>query len=270
MKIVSGLMAMIAATAFIAPSGSPAQKADTSAGSRTFATNCSGCHGSDGRGGERAPNIATNRVVVGRTNKDLQGVVEHGIAGAGMPAFRYLGEQGITDVVGYLRLLQGLGQPSVKVAGDAAAGRAIFFGKGGCSRCHMVAGEGGFIAPDLSGYGVGVSQEAIRRAIEEPDSHLQRSGTGVVFLRTTQGQQLLGLLRSEDNFTLVIQTEDGEFHSIAKSNLANVRYTSHSLMPNDFSKRLTSGEIQDLTSFLITNSVTTPESARPAKHEDDQ
>ena len=263
-------MVIVAAAAFIAPISATSQKADTSAGSRTFSTNCSGCHGSDGRGGERAPNIATTRTVVAMTNKDLQAVVEHGIAGAGMPSFRYLGEQGITDLVGYLRLLQGLGQPTIKVAGDAATGRAIFFGKGGCSRCHMVAGEGGFIAPDLSGYGVGVSQEAIRRAIEEPDSHLQRSGTGVVVLRTAQGQQLLGLLRSEDNFNLVIQTEDGQFNSVSKSNLADIRYTSHSLMPRDFAKRLTSGEIQDLTSFLVTNSAATPESARPEKHEDDE
>lgn len=261
---------MISVAAVMAAPRTPAQEANSSAGSRTFATNCSGCHGSDGRGGERAPNIATTRAVVAMTNKDLQRVVEHGIAGAGMPSFRYLGEQGLTDVVGYLRLLQGLGQPAVKIAGDATAGRAIFFGKGGCSRCHMVAGEGGFIAPDLSGYGVGIAQEAIRRAIEEPDSHLQRSGTGVVVLRTMQGQELLGLLRSEDNSNLVLQTEDGQFHSMSKSNLAVIRYTSHSLMPKDFAKRLTSGEIQDLTSFLVTNSAATPDSARPEKHEDDE
>lgn len=31
-----------------------------------FQTNCSGCHGADGRGGERAPSLVSNRTTRGR------------------------------------------------------------------------------------------------------------------------------------------------------------------------------------------------------------
>ena len=103
---------------------------DARSGSQTFATNCSGCHGSDGRGGERAPNIATLRNIIAMSDGDLQRVVDHGVPGAGMPSFHHLGEQGIGDVVAYLRLLQGVGEVMEKVAGDSRAGRTVFFWQG--------------------------------------------------------------------------------------------------------------------------------------------
>ena len=230
------------------------QAPDGKKGAQTFATSCSGCHGSDGRGGERAPNIATVRRVVALSDGDLQNILTRGVPGAGMPSFRFLGEPGIADVVAYLRLLQGVGETAGKVAGDPKAGRAVFFGKAGCSRCHMISGEGGFIAPDLSGYGAGLSEAQIRRAIEAPDSHLPQAGSGIVEVRTAAGETVSGVVRNEDNFTLVLQTEDGRFRSYEKAQLAEVRHTSHSLMPKDFGTRLSAQDLQDLISFLVTNS----------------
>ena len=231
------------------PVFAPAQVHDAVRGGKTFATNCSGCHGSDGRGGERAPNIATVRAIVSRSDSDLAAIVTRGVPGTGMPSFGYLGEQGTGDVVAYLRTLQGVGV-ATKVIGDPAAGRTIFYGKGGCSKCHMIAGKGGFMAPDLSDYGSGVSETTLRRAVLDPDSHLQQAGTGVVELHTASGETYTGILRTEDNFNIVLQTEDGRFHMIPKTKLAAVHRSSHSLMPKDFSSRLSGPEIQNLISFL--------------------
>ncbi len=128
-------------------------------GSKTFATNCAGCHGSDGRGGERAPNIATAQSVTSLTNAELSNFVHNGVPGSGMPAFGFLGDSGIRDVVAFLRQLQGK-TTEVKVTGDDAVGRTLFFGNAGCSKCHMMHGEGGFIASDLSDYGSGIASRA--------------------------------------------------------------------------------------------------------------
>src|SRR5947209_19162324 len=56
-------------------------------GQTTFAKRCSVCHGVDGHGSERGPNLANNRRVRSRSMASLSGVIRNGIAGGGMPAF---------------------------------------------------------------------------------------------------------------------------------------------------------------------------------------
>jgi cytochrome c oxidase cbb3-type subunit III len=120
-------------------------------GKQTFSSTCANCHGLDGRGGERAPNIAERPKVQQLSDAQLFKIIENGIPGTGMPAFHSLDSANIKAVVAYLRTLQGTGQP-VKLPGDPERGETIFLGKAGCSGCHMVAGIGGFIASDLSAY----------------------------------------------------------------------------------------------------------------------
>ena len=76
-------------------------------GAAIFAANCAGCHGADGRGGEHAPNIATAPEVQHLLDRELAGIIRYGISGAGMPAFSTLKPQEVSEVVSYLRVLQG-------------------------------------------------------------------------------------------------------------------------------------------------------------------
>src|SRR5207237_2155135 len=56
-------------------------------GRQAFDTRCAGCHGLDGRGGERAPDIATRSAVQGRSDANLTRIIRNGIPRAGMPGF---------------------------------------------------------------------------------------------------------------------------------------------------------------------------------------
>jgi putative heme-binding domain-containing protein len=219
------------------------------AGAKIFATNCAGCHGSDGRGGERAPNIATVRNISSLTDSELASIVSKGVSGSGMPAFGFLGEQGIADVVAALRVLQGKTN-EVVVSGDPAVGRSLFFGSGGCSKCHMMHGEGGFLASDLSDYGSGIAPERVRSAIVAPEASLPPASE-VIKVETSRGEHLRGVLRSEDNFNLVLQTEDGRYHRFVKDGLKKLVRTEHSLMPTDYGTRLSQKELDDLVSYLV-------------------
>jgi len=234
---------------FVAASAD-AQQMGTAAGKELFAANCAACHGADGRGGERAPDIATRRKVVSLSESDLVTIVSKGLSGVGMPPFGYLGTRKVNDVVSYLRVLQGK-VTIEKILGDPRAGRALFYGKAECSKCHMVNGEGGFIATDLSTFADGVSSAKLHEDIVAPNNHLEPTSR-VVEIRTRNGEQIAGLLRSEDNFSVVLQTEDGRFHMYPKAKLASVRHTSHSTMPVDYGSRLTSKELEDVVSFLMT------------------
>src|SRR5580704_13338015 len=59
-------------------------------GQLTFAASCAGCHGLDGKGSEKAPNIAGNVKVQHLTDAQLSDIISNGVPGTGMPPFRSL------------------------------------------------------------------------------------------------------------------------------------------------------------------------------------
>lgn len=243
----------------------------SSRGSGLFAKNCSDCHGADGRGGDRAPDIATASEVQQLSDSDLIGIVQNGISGAGMPAFGSLGPQKVKDIVDYLRILQGKGTV-VRLPGDPRAGEALFFGKAQCSACHMINGKGGFIGSDLSHYGANSTVNRIREVITDPDKALPAQSKPVTVV-TRQGEKFTGLIRSKDNFSISIQTMDGSFHFFQKSNLKQIDPGAHSLMPGNYGSTLNSRELNDLISYLI-NAGTNNANQLPGKpstfrHDDD-
>ena len=226
-----------------------------SPGQRAFAARCSSCHGLDGRGGERGPNIATSPNTQGLSDSELTRVISNGRPSSGMPAFRLAGKSEIQTLVAYLRVLQGSSKV-LSLAGNSQSGRAIFFGKAGCGSCHMVAGEGGFLGSDLSSYARSVSPSAIRKAITDPTSASARSRLAVA--TTSAGQTLKGLVRNEDNFSLQLQSEDGSFHLLQKSELQTLEYQVQPLMPTDYGERLSRQELDDLVGYLQSVSSITP------------
>jgi cytochrome c oxidase cbb3-type subunit 3 len=216
---------------------------------KTFESVCATCHGLDGRGGERGPNIATRAEVQGLSDEETLRILQAGIPAAGMPSFGALGVPKIKAVIGYLRILQG-GSKAASVPGDPQRGRALFFGKAGCAKCHMINGLGGFLGADLSTYGSNASIEEIRSAITDPNKDLDpRAGT--VLVTTREGRQFTGIARNEDNFSLQLQSLDGTFHLFAKADLEHLEYQQKALMPSDYGSILTRGELDDLVSYLL-------------------
>ena len=236
-------------------------------GAQQVCDDCAGCHGADGSGGPKGPAIATLPVVVALSDSALIQIVHDGVPGKGMPALPHLGDENTKAVVQYLRKLQGVTNApaaAVKVTGDVDAGRAIYFGKGQCSSCHMVGGEGGFMASDLTAYGQRRDASTILQAIVTPDKQLLPSSR-LVEVRTKDGESLAGELRYEDNINLGLLTQDGRFHFLTRSELAQVNYSDHSMMPRDYGTRLTDKELNDVVSFLIVTGKNAPAQAAPAR-----
>jgi cytochrome c oxidase cbb3-type subunit III len=234
-----------------------AQKNDTGPGAQQFMEYCAGCHGADGRGGEKAPSLVAPSNTTERSDSELFRIVHDGTK-SGMPPFAQIGAANIVAVLQYVRRLPGNpgstgARAKQAVTGDVAAGRALYFGKAQCSNCHLMQGKGGFIANDLTHYGQSRSTEEVLQAITNPDNPLLPSSQ-VVIVTTNVGQKITGVLRNEDAFTLALQTEDGRFHSLARSDVTDVHYTQRSLMPRDYGRRLTSKELDDIVSFLIVES----------------
>jgi cytochrome c oxidase cbb3-type subunit 3 len=233
---------------------SPARKnqaGDSAAedGRKTFESVCATCHGLDGRGGERGPNIATRSEVQQLSDEETLHVLQTGIPAAGMPAFGGLGAPKINAVMAYLRVLQGGGKAS-PILGDEQRGKLLFFGKARCANCHMIGGLGGFIGADLSSYGSNASPKEIRIAITDPNKDMEpRERT--VLVSTRDGRQLTGIARNEDNFSLQLQSLDGTFHLFSKKDLVHFEYLQKSLMPSDYGSVLSAAELDDLVSYLV-------------------
>ncbi len=231
------------------PAAGPQSERPIAEARQTFENRCAACHGIDGRGGERAPDLATSQKVQRRTDEALTQIINNGIPASGMPSFSTLDAPTIRAVVKYLRFLQGR-TGSAALPGNPQNGKTIFFGRGRCSDCHLAGGEGGFIAPDLSSYGRQRSLEEIRDAIINP-SQQANPARGTISIATRTGQTLTGVLRNEDNFSLQLQSVDGTFHLIMKSDVANMTRDSKSLMPADYGSTLSGSELNDLISFLM-------------------
>jgi cytochrome c oxidase cbb3-type subunit III len=220
----------------------------SSAGRRTFESSCSSCHGLNGQGGEHAPDIATRPEVVRLSDRETLKVLREGVLQKGMPPFATLGAVKLSEVLNYLRSLQGKGRSAV--VANTTEGKEIFAGKGGCSQCHMVHGVGGFLGPDLSDYGASRSTDDIRSAIVNAN---KRPGDrkGLAKATTKDGQQISGLVKNEDNFSVQLQAMDGTFHLLEKSSLSELTFDSAPVMPSDYESRLTKSELDQLVGYLL-------------------
>jgi cytochrome c oxidase cbb3-type subunit 3 len=220
-----------------------------SAGHQTFDTSCASCHGLDGRGGERAPDIATRPEIIRLSDQDLLKVLRAGIPEKGMPPFADLGRAKLAALLSYVRTLQGRDTAISVAGGNTAQGKELYWGKAGCSVCHMVNGAGGFLGRDLSNYGESHSLSEIRAMILEPQKAAgARARAAEVTTKT--GEMYSGLVRNEDNFSLQLQSVDGAYHFFSKSDLARFNYRQESLMPGDYGKKLSAAELDALAAYL--------------------
>src|SRR5882757_8191583 len=249
-------IAVVLSTLAFTVKGTPAVQDNPSQSERpiaearqTFENRCAACHGLDGRGGERAPDIATSQKTQNRTDATLTQIITNGIPAAGMPSFSSLDAPTIRSLVKYLRVLQGKSEGAT-MPGNPAAGKAVFFGKGRCSQCHLAAGSGGFIGPDLSTYSRRRPPEEIRDAIVKPAT-MPGLGRSEVTVTPRGSRSLTGVLRNEDNFSLQLQSFDGAFHSLMKSEVASIDRSAKPLMPTDYGTTLSKAELDDLISFLM-------------------
>ena len=125
---LTGVFVLIAALAYgaqapdrdgtwIAPAGQAsrvnpfAARADAAAGGRKiFQQRCASCHGDDGRGTRRGPDL-TERDVHAETDGALFWKISHGNARTGMPAFSFLPEQQRWQLILHLRSLTAVTTP---------------------------------------------------------------------------------------------------------------------------------------------------------------
>lgn len=138
----------------------------------------------------------------------------------------------------------------LSTGGDAERGRAIFFdpARTQCVRCHKIAEQGGVVGPDLTKIGSKHPRDYLIASLRTPNSDIAKGYEGIA-VTTVDGKVYQGVLKSEDEESILVVTAKGEEQTIAKADVDD-RSTGKSVMPADLTERLSLFELRDLVEYL--------------------
>ena len=224
---------------------------DVRMGERHFQRQCGRCHGRDGTGNDEtgAPDLTTGRFQHASAPAGLFTVIRQGLPGTAMIGISPgATDQTVWQVISYLDSLNA-DPGDVELSGTASAGHQLYGGKGNCSSCHMVNGEGGRLGPDLSRVGERRDPDELRTDLVDPnDDVAPRWWT----IRVTQqnGSVVEGLRMNEDTFSLRIIDQHENLWSFSKGRIHSYERIEDSTMPG-YGKTLTTSEVDDLVAYLF-------------------
>jgi putative heme-binding domain-containing protein len=231
-----------------------------------FRANCAFCHGLGARGGGRGPDLTRTPKKHGDSDSEIFNTINNGVPGTAMPPNGAtqqgvgMTEEEIWQVVTYIRSVE---KKPATVNGDSKHGRELFFGNVGCATCHMFAGKGGRLGPDLTGAGTARSAEYLVESMRNPSRRLAQGLTEAmkefsveyetVEVVTSVGATYRGTLLNEDSFTIQFVDMRETVHSLDKASLQSWKKSRQSLMPAYDEKTLPEKDLQDLLAFLVSS-----------------
>lgn len=219
------------------------------AGEKLFMGSCAGCHGPDGGGGARGPNLVRRSLWHPLSDEAIFGVIRKGVPGTDMPPTKLTDEQ-TWNLVAFIHALTGPASTN-PVPGNPEAGKAIYWGaKAGCGKCHAVRGEGGRMGPDLSNVGGSRPLAVIRESIVDPGKDLYYLGNEAARVVLKNGQTLTGVAKNRSNYSLQLVDGKGKLHLVQMSDVKELTVSETTPMPTDYAKRLTREELRDLLAYL--------------------
>lgn len=234
---------------YVVPHENPfASPSDVQTGERIFLAQCAGCHGPKGEGGRGAV-LAHPRLRHAPDDEALFRVIRDGISGTDMPGGYALDTRETWQVAAYVR---GLGRVAIEVLpGDPARGEKVYREKGHCAQCHIVAGEGRIIGPELTDIGARRSPAHLRQAILAPASALPENFRQVRIVQN-DGRTFTGVRLNEDTFTIQIRDLNGRMYSFLKADLKELHADSDKTPMPSFRQLLSAAETDDLVAWLAT------------------
>jgi cytochrome c oxidase cbb3-type subunit 3 len=217
------------------------------AGARIFAKNCSFCHGPDARGAE-GPDLLRSEIVLNDDEGEKIGpVIQNGRPKHGMPAFASLTKEQRYDIAEFLheQVELGANRGTYKVlnivTGNPQAGAQFFNGAGRCNTCHSVTGDLAHIGSKLSP--VEIQQNLLYPRIQDRK----------VTVTLANGTKMAGTLIHLDDFNIVFQDTQKNYHSIAMSKGVKVDLDADRKLAfhREMLAKYTNAEMHNLTAYLV-------------------
>jgi putative heme-binding domain-containing protein len=216
------------------------------AGMGIYRVRCADCHGMDARG-IRGPDI-TQVWARGRTDDALFRTIRNGVPDTEMPAFPAprTSDLDVWRILAYVKTLA-TPAPTEPPRGNGPAGESVFAAN--CLTCHRVGERGGRLGPDLSRIGAARTREALARQIRGTVQDF-RTGYEPVILTTPAGQQIHGVKKNEDLFSVQIMDTRERIQGYLREDMREVANQKQSAMPAF--EKLSDAELDDLLAYLTT------------------
>jgi cytochrome c oxidase cbb3-type subunit III len=237
------------------PIAAKTSPADIANGKTLYEATCSKCHGLDG-GGSDGPNLQGVAERIG--DEAIGNIIRGGIPGTGMASFGSLSVDEIGQIVGYLKTLGRTADAEI-AKGNPAKGKAVYESSG-CASCHIIAGEGSGVGPELTRVGAVRGPSYLHAQILTPGTDLPQEAAAMergrflqfldVRVVTKDGHSFEGTRVYEDSFTIEIKDATGKFHGFKKLDLQKLeKLPGHSVMPS-YKGTLSDTQIDDLVAYL--------------------
>lgn len=135
---------------------------------------------------------------------------------------------------------------ALSARGEVARGREIF--RETCSRCHLLDGMGSEVGPDL--------MDVVRRPkkyflakILDPNLNIA-PGYETYVIETRSGATVTGVIARESPTSVTLRREEGEEETLLRSNIAALRVSSVSTMPEGLEDEIDPAAMADLLEYL--------------------
>ena len=217
-------------------------------GMGVYRLRCADCHGVDARG-VRGPDL-TQLWASGRTDQGLFRTITEGVPGTTMRPIDRIRtrDSEIWQVIAYLRSIAS--PTATHPTGDAARGEQLF--QASCSVCHQVNALGGRLGPDLSRIGAARSVESLAQRIRGDFGKQVDPSFAPTRLTTASGEQMQGVKKNEDLFSVQVMDTGGRIQGFEKETLQALEIANESVMPVYGPEVLSDAALEDLLSYLVT------------------
>jgi len=216
------------------------------AGMGAYRVRCADCHGMDARG-IRGPDIS-QVWVRGRTDAALFRTIRNGVPNTEMPAHPAPRTSDL-DIWRILAYLKTISPPTAAApgSGNATSGEHVF--SSNCIGCHRIGDRGGNLGPDLSRIGAARARAAMARQIRGTMGSF-RTGYEPVTLTTPNGQEIQGVKKNEDLFSVQVMDTRERIQGYLREDLRTVSDEKKSAMPVFGPDKLSDADLDDLLSYL--------------------
>jgi putative heme-binding domain-containing protein len=134
--------------------------------------------------------------------------------------------------------------------GDVRRGQAIFNSqKAACFSCHAMGYLGGHVGPDLTSIGQIRTERDLLESIVYPSASFVRSYEPYI-VKTKSDEDYSGVLKKDAPDEVVLVTGPTAEVRVARSEIADMRPGTVSVMPAGLEQQLSRQELSDLVSFL--------------------
>ena len=216
-------------------------------GGSLFRAQCATCHGADAKGIATidAPDLTMIWSERDLSVSEVFSTIRDGVPGSIMPPHK-LTDSELWMLVSYLQDVAVAGVTDLP-AGDVVAGAEAF--RTNCSACHRAHGQGGSFGPNLNAITTRRSLESIMASVRQPSVIIGR-GFKPVRVVTSGGEEVQGVLKSEDAFSLQMLDERQRLRGFQKTELQSLERLQQSVMPPFSRTALSDSDLYHILNYI--------------------